>query len=131
MPEVADAFRRFAGSYVAAHGAAMLPSHRRAIADIIACRTEALGGQQWCCNHCGTLLHVFHSCRNRACPKCHAGTPSTTSTLCIAHQRATKALASVTSAKQIARASFTTPRVLDGVMVHSSDPQLASNHAFI
>src|SRR5258705_294916 len=64
MPEVADAFRRFAGSYVAAHGAAMLPSHRRAIADIIACRTEALGGPQWCCNHCGTLLHVFHSCRN-------------------------------------------------------------------
>src|ERR1700720_1893601 len=72
MPEVADAVRRFAGSYVAAHGAAMLPSHRRAIADIIACRTEALGGQQWCCNHCGTLLHVFHSCRNRACPKRHA-----------------------------------------------------------
>ena len=72
MPEVADAFRRFAGSYVAAHGAAMLPSHRRAIADIIACRTEALGGQQWCCNDCGALLHVFHSCRNRACPKCHA-----------------------------------------------------------
>src|ERR1700726_1203106 len=72
MPEVADAFRRFAGSYVAAHGAAMLPSHRRAIADIIACRTEALGGQQWCCNHCGPLLPVFHSCRNRACPKCHA-----------------------------------------------------------
>jgi hypothetical protein len=72
MPEVADAFRRFAGSYVAAHGAAMPPSHRRAIADIIACRTEALGEQQWYCNHCGTLLHVFHSCRNRACPKCHA-----------------------------------------------------------
>jgi hypothetical protein len=69
--EVADAFRRFAGSYLAAHGAAMLPSHRRAIADIVACRTEALGGQQWCCTQCGTLLHVFHSCRNRACPKCH------------------------------------------------------------
>src|SRR6516165_297410 len=72
MPEVADAFRRFGSSYQEAHGAAMLPSHLRAIADIIACRTEALGGQQWCCNHCGTLLHVFHSCRNRACPKCHA-----------------------------------------------------------
>lgn len=71
MPEVADAFRRFAGSYLEVHGAAMLPSHRRAIADIVACRTEALGGQQWCCNDCGTLLHVFHSCRNRACPKCH------------------------------------------------------------
>jgi predicted Zn-ribbon and HTH transcriptional regulator len=72
MPEVADAFRRFRSSYEEAHGAAMLPSHRRAIADIIACRTEALGGQQWGCNHCGALLHVFHSCRNRACPKCHA-----------------------------------------------------------
>lgn len=71
MPEVADVFRRFAGSYLQAHGAAMLPSHRRAIADIIACRTEALGGQRWCCTACGTMLHVFHSCRNRACPKCH------------------------------------------------------------
>jgi hypothetical protein len=71
MPEVADAFRRFGTSYEEAHGAAMLPSHHRAIADIIACRTEVLGGQQGCCNDCGTLLHVFHSCRNRACPKCH------------------------------------------------------------
>jgi hypothetical protein len=57
--------------------------------------------------------------------------PIHTSTLCIAHQRATKALASVTSAKQIATASFTAPRVLDGVEVHPSAPQLASNHAFI
>jgi hypothetical protein len=72
MPEVADVFRRFAGSYLQAHGAAMLPSHRRAIADILACRTEALGGQLWGCDDCGTRLHVFHSCRNRACPKCHA-----------------------------------------------------------
>jgi hypothetical protein len=71
MPDVADVFRRFGSRYLEAHGAAMLPSHRRALADIVACRTEALGGQQWCCNGCGTLLHVFHSCRNRACPKCH------------------------------------------------------------
>jgi hypothetical protein len=71
MPEVADIFRQFAGSYLEAHDATMLPSHRRAIADILACRTEALGGQQWCCTNCGSVLHVFHSCRNRACPKCH------------------------------------------------------------
>ena len=71
MLEVADVFRQFTDSYLAAHGASMLPSHRRAIADILACRTEALGGQQWCCTSCGTVLHVFHSCRNRACPKCH------------------------------------------------------------
>jgi hypothetical protein len=72
MPEVADVFRRFGGSYLEAHGAAMLPSHRRAIADLLACRTEALGGQLWGCDDCGTRLHVFHSCRNRACPKCHS-----------------------------------------------------------
>jgi hypothetical protein len=68
-PEVVDAFRRFADSYLDAHGAATPPSHRRAIADIIACRTEALRGRQWVSNKCGSLLHVFHSCRNRACPK--------------------------------------------------------------
>src|SRR5919112_5788719 len=71
MPDVADVFRRFGSRYLEAHGAAMLPSHRRALADIVACRTEALGGQQWCCNGCGPLLHFFNSCRNRACPKCH------------------------------------------------------------
>jgi hypothetical protein len=71
MPEVADVFRQFAASYLEAHGATMLPSHRRAIADILACRTTALGGQQWACADCGGLMHVFHSCRNRACPKCH------------------------------------------------------------
>src|SRR5258705_10813694 len=47
-------------------------SNRRVMADIIACRPEALGGHKCCCNHSGTVMHVFHSCRNRACPKCHA-----------------------------------------------------------
>jgi hypothetical protein len=42
--ELADVLRRFAGAYLAAYGPAIPASHRRAIADIIACRTEALGG---------------------------------------------------------------------------------------
>jgi len=33
MIEVADMFRRFAADYLSAHGASMLPSHRRAIED--------------------------------------------------------------------------------------------------
>ena len=45
MIELADVFRRFAADYLSAHGALMPPSHRRAIDDILACRTEALGGQ--------------------------------------------------------------------------------------
>ena len=68
---VADVFRRFAASYEARNGAAMLPSHRRAIADIIACRTEALGADLWCCPECGTLVSVFHSCKNRHCGQCN------------------------------------------------------------
>jgi hypothetical protein len=39
-----DVFRRFADDYMSAHAASIVPSHRRAIADILACRTPALGG---------------------------------------------------------------------------------------
>jgi hypothetical protein len=73
MIEVADVFRRFADGYLSAHGATMLPSHRRAIADILACRTEALGGHLWRCDHCSAEVYSYHSCKNRSCPKCHTG----------------------------------------------------------
>jgi Putative transposase/Transposase zinc-binding domain len=71
MIEVADVFRRFAADYVSAHGASMLPSHRRAIDDILDCRTAALGGQVWRCEACNTEVFSYHSCGNRSCPKCH------------------------------------------------------------
>ena len=71
MIEVADVFRRFAADYLSAHGASMLPSHRRAIEDILNCRTAALGGQVWRCEQCDTEVFSWHSCRNRSCPKCH------------------------------------------------------------
>ena len=72
MIEIADVFRRFADDYLSAHGATILPSHRRAIADILACRTEALGGHLWRCDHCSAEVYSYHSCKNRSCPKCHA-----------------------------------------------------------
>ena len=71
MIEIADVFRRFADDYLSAHGATILPSHRRAIADILACRTEALGGHLWRCDHCSAEVYSYHSCKNRSCPKCH------------------------------------------------------------
>ena len=71
MIEVADVFRRFADAYLAAHGAAVLPSHRRAITDIRACRTAALGGHVWQCDHCSDEVYSYHSCNNRSCSKCH------------------------------------------------------------
>ena len=71
MIEVAEVFRRFAADYLAAHGASMLPSHRRAIEDILACRTAALGGQVWRCEavqHRDVLLPFL---RQSQLPKCH------------------------------------------------------------
>ena len=71
MITLGDVFRRFAGDYVSMHGASLLPSHTRAIADILACRTEALGGHRWRCTQCGVEVHSYHSCKNRSCPTCH------------------------------------------------------------
>src|SRR6202051_3391425 len=71
MIEVADVFRRFAADYLSAHGASMLPSHQRAIDDILNCRTAALGGQVWRCEQCNAEIFSYHSCGNRSCPKCH------------------------------------------------------------
>src|ERR1700690_4463513 len=71
MIEIADVFRRFAADYVSAHGASMLPSHRRAIEDILDCRTAALGGQVGRCAACKPEMFSYHACGNRSCPKCH------------------------------------------------------------
>src|SRR5262249_17057733 len=38
------------------------PSHRRAIKDILDCRTAALGGQVWHCEACNTQVFSYHSC---------------------------------------------------------------------
>lgn len=71
MVDLADVCRRFAHDHVARHGARMLPSHRRAIADIIACRSQALGGHLWRCEACRAEVYAYHSCGNRSCPRCH------------------------------------------------------------
>jgi hypothetical protein len=71
MPEVADVLRRYGADYRERFGEDLLPSHRRAMDDILRCRTEALGGQLLQCEHCGQEHYVYHSCRNRSCPKCH------------------------------------------------------------
>lgn len=73
MLELADVVRRFGASYRQRFGAWMPPSHRAALHDIETCRTAALGGQLWRCDQdaCQGERYVYHSCRNRACPKCH------------------------------------------------------------
>ena len=68
MITLGDVFRRFVGDYVSMHGASLLPSHARAIADILACRTEALGGHLWRCDQCSAEVYSYHSCKTGAAP---------------------------------------------------------------
>lgn len=71
MAELADVFRLYSPQYLEAFGNKILPSHKRAIADIVACRTEALGGYLVQCDCCAAHDKAYRSCKNRACPKCH------------------------------------------------------------
>ena len=49
---MADILRAKAPEYMAKYGQRMLPSHKRAIKDIILCRTRPLGGKVFRCNPC-------------------------------------------------------------------------------
>lgn len=69
--ELADVVRRFQDDYVARFGHLMMPSQKKALADIAACRTAQMGGHQYQCRDCGQAFWVYHACRNRACPACH------------------------------------------------------------
>jgi len=70
MVELADIFRRAGPAFREAFQGRMLPSHLRAIRDIVLCRTPALGGSLYACDTCDALDYSYHSCRNRHCPKC-------------------------------------------------------------
>jgi Zn ribbon nucleic-acid-binding protein len=76
MPELADIFRRYGSGYIDRFGARMPAGHQRAIRDIADCRTEVMGGHVVKCDRCQTLDYAYHSCKNRACPKCHANDAS-------------------------------------------------------
>jgi len=69
--ELADIVRAAGPAYREAHGSRLLPSHRRALDDLVTCRTAARGGHLRQCDHCDQTQYRYHSCRNRHCPKCH------------------------------------------------------------
>jgi predicted Zn-ribbon and HTH transcriptional regulator len=62
--EVADVLRDHA------HGLRLSEPQARAVRDIVACRTERLGGHLEVCSDCGFSRGSYNSCRNRHCPKC-------------------------------------------------------------
>lgn len=70
MLGLADVVRRHGPDYLARFGGAVLPGHVRALKDIALCRTPDMGGHVAECADCGRAHVFFHSCRNRACPRC-------------------------------------------------------------
>jgi len=65
---LADILRDHGQPYLASHALSVVQD--KAWRAIVACRTPALGGHIECCDHCGVLRYLYHSCRNRHCPQC-------------------------------------------------------------
>ena len=66
--DVAEVFRQYRDQYLAMHAASH--EQRRVLAEIIACRTAALGGHLRRCQGCHHEQIAYNSCRNRHCGKC-------------------------------------------------------------
>jgi hypothetical protein len=70
MTELAEVFEQYGSQYRAQFGHKVPSSHRQAMQAIERCRTPALGGHIYSCEACGETRYLYHSCRNRHCPKC-------------------------------------------------------------
>lgn len=68
--EVADVMRAYGGQYVKVYGGRMPVIHRKAMADMMACRTPVMGGTTFWCPSCQQYQYSYHSCGNRSCNKC-------------------------------------------------------------
>jgi hypothetical protein len=71
--ELAEIFRRYGPAYRDQYGDKMPLIHLQVMWAIEHCRTPALGGHVYVCPDCGEVQYVYHSCRNRHCPKCQNG----------------------------------------------------------
>jgi ribosomal protein L37AE/L43A len=70
--EVAEVIRSCRDAVVGRYGANLTSEQRRALDDLTACRTAALGGHVLGCPGCGHQEVSYNSCGNRHCPKCQA-----------------------------------------------------------
>jgi Putative transposase/Transposase zinc-binding domain len=70
--EVADVIRQYGEAFLDRYGGGLSATQRKALRDLAACRTAALGGHVESCLDCGHERIAYNSCRNRHCPKCQA-----------------------------------------------------------
>jgi hypothetical protein len=66
--EIKDIFNRYGDEYIKNHKLTSI--QKKAITDIRACRTSALGYNVRECCDCSHVEFSYNSCRNRNCPKC-------------------------------------------------------------
>jgi hypothetical protein len=66
--EVAHILHKHIGDYQNQYR--LWPEHKKIVSDLLNCRTAHLGGHIDRCDNCGILRVIYHSCRNRHCPKC-------------------------------------------------------------
>jgi hypothetical protein len=62
--------RTHAADYRRARGGTLTSREAKALIDLAACRTAALGGHVQQCAACGRREVSYNSCRNRHCPQC-------------------------------------------------------------
>ncbi len=68
MVDLADIMRAEGAQYLQTrYGSAV---QRKAMHDIVRCRTEAMGTVPVICERCNVEYCLFRSCRNRSCPQC-------------------------------------------------------------
>lgn len=71
-PTVAEVVRSVLNEFLEGDRPALTPPQRRALLDLTACRTAALGGHVLGCPACGHQQIAYNSCGNRHCPTCQA-----------------------------------------------------------
>jgi hypothetical protein len=69
---VAEVIRSCRDEFLDQYGTRLTPEQRRALKDLTACRTAALGGHILGCPECGHQQIAYNSCGNRHCPTCQA-----------------------------------------------------------
>lgn len=70
--EVADIIHEHGDAFLKKYASKVTAAQRKALRDLAACRTAALGGHVQRCADCGQERIAYNSCRNRHCPKCQA-----------------------------------------------------------
>ena len=71
MGMLIEAFKRFGPAYLEKYQDSMLPGHKKALHDILACREGKFGKVGLACETCGLVEEMNGACRNRACVKCN------------------------------------------------------------